>query len=92
MILNIIILWVLILILSGVLWFLYKWYKQEQQEQDERILQLEKRLEDYKKQNKKLYDELVYGLQTRYEEIFMLQKRVEKLERKRTKKSDKNEL
>ena len=89
MILNIIILWILILILSGVIWCLYKWYKQEQKEQDERILQLEKRLEDYKKQNKGLYDELVYGLQTRYEEIFMLQKRVEKLERKRTKKSDK---
>ena len=50
MILNIIILWILILILSGVLWFLYKWYKQEQQEQDERMQVLEKRLEDYRRE------------------------------------------
>jgi lipopolysaccharide export system protein LptC len=53
MILNIIILWVLILILSGVIWCLYKWYKQEQQEQDERILQLEKRIEKYKSEDAK---------------------------------------
>ena len=50
MILNIIILWILILILSGTIWGLYKWYKQEQQEQDERMQVLEKRLEDYRRE------------------------------------------
>ena len=50
MIINIIILWILILIFSGVILGLYKWYKKEQQEQDERMQVLEKRIEDYRRE------------------------------------------
>ncbi len=87
MILNIIILWVLILILSGVLWFLYKWYKQEQQEQDERILQLEKRIEEVKSIDKKRGQILDEAIGENIKEFCELESRIQKLERK--KKSDK---
>lgn len=87
MILNIIILWILILILSGTIWCLYKWYKQEQQEQDERILVLEKRLEKYRKDRD---DELVNiydNISINNDDIKDLTNRIQKLERK--KRSDK---
>lgn len=87
MILNIIILWILILILSGTIWCLYKWYKQEQKEQDERILQLEKRIEEYKKEikedskkeNIKIYDNLTMNNQ----DIGRITKEINKLKNKR---------
>lgn len=77
----------LVVILTGCLWLFYKWYRQEQQEQDERILQLEKRIEDYKKKEKEQVEVLkiiVQDIDTNFERI---QKRIEKLEKK--KKSDK---
>ena len=62
----------------------------DQQEQDERILQLEKRLEKYRKDRD---DELVNiydNISINNDDIKDLINRIQKLERK--KKSDKNEL
>ena len=87
MILNIIILWVLILILSGVLWLLYKWYKQDQQEQDERILQLEKRIQEQHKCFSGTINDFKDTIINLNIEQSDLEKRIQKLERK--KKSDK---
>ena len=87
MILNIIILWVLILILSGVLWLLYKWYKQDQQEQDERILQLEKRIQEQHKCFSGTINDFKDTIINLNIEQSDLEKRIQKQERK--KKSDK---
>ena len=84
-----IILKIMILVLLGCLWLLYKWYKQEQQEQDERILVLEKRIqEQYEDFSDTIndYKDKIINLNIEQSD---LEKRIQKLERK--KKSDNNE-
>lgn len=87
MILNIIILWILILILSGTIWCLYKWYKQEQQEQDERILVLEKRIQEQHKCFSGTINDFKDEIINLTIEKSDLEKRVGKLERKHISKN-----
>ena len=82
-----------ILTIIGMIAFLVhlfiKAYNQDQQEQDERILVLEKRIEDYRKKQIQKDNWLLNEINERLNETTKLDLRIQKLERK--KKSDKNE-
>jgi hypothetical protein len=60
---------VIILILTGCLWLLYKWYRQEQIEQDRRINILETRLEGHKKLEMQVHDAMIETINDYYEEL-----------------------
>lgn len=64
-------------------------YNKDQQEQDERILQLEKRIEDLKSKQIQKDNWLLNEINERLNETKKLDLRLQKLERK--KKSDKND-
>ena len=64
-----------------------KAYNKDQQEQDERILVLEKRIEDYRKKQIQKDNWLLNEINERLNETTKLDLRIQKLERK--KKSDK---
>ena len=79
-----------VLAIIGMIAFLVhlfiKAYNKDQQEQDERILQLEKRLEDYRKDKDDELVDIYYNLRINNDDIKDLTNRIQKLERK--KKSD----
>ena len=83
-----------ILAIIGMIAFLMhlfiKAYNKDQQEQDERILVLEKRLEEHRRINTKDFNYLDNGYLDNRNYLKELETRIQKLERK--KKSDKNEL
>lgn len=60
---------VMILIMMGCLWLIYKWYKEEQQEKDARINMLEIRLNDHRKFENKIHDAIIETINDYYEEL-----------------------
>ena len=73
---------VMILIMMGCLWLIYKWYKEEQQEKDARINMLEIRLNDHRKFENKIHDAIIETINDYYaelnEEIKKLKKELKK--------------
>lgn len=78
---------IVILILTGCLWLIYKWYRQEQIEQDKRINVLECRIQSHKVYEKQVYDALVETINDYYEE---LNEEIKIVKKQLKKKSDKN--
>lgn len=79
---------IVILIITGCLWMLYKWYKEEQQEKDARINMLEVRFNDNRKFDKKMYEALIETINDYYDE---LNEEIKLVKKQLKKKSDKNE-